>query len=360
MNFIRITKRDDLPKNKEIVIRLLAILLSILFSGLIIMMFSLNPVEIFRSIIEGALGTSTRIRQTVLTAVPLTITSLGIIVAFKMKFWNIGAEGQITMGALGATVAALFLPEGLPKALMIVVMVLASMIFGGIWAFIPAIFKAKMGTNETIFTLMLNYIAIKFVTYLQYGPWKDPNSGGFPRIAYYPENALLPSLFGVHIGWILAIICVVVIYLFINYTKKGYEITVVGESIETARYAGMNISHIIITAMLLSGGLCGMVGMIQASGIEKTLVATIANNYGFTAIITAWLSRLNAVACLFVCVAFAMLTQGGAYIQIALGVPSAVSSVVQGIVLFFVLGSEFFIQYKLGLGGSIRGRKEVA
>lgn len=360
MNLIRITKRDDLPKKKEIVIRILAILLSIVFAGIIIMIFRLNPVGIFRSIIEGAIGTPTRIRQTILTAVPLTITSLGIIVAFKMKFWNIGAEGQITMGALGATVAALFLPDSMPKVLMLTLMVLAAMILGGLWAFIPAIFKAKMGTNETIFTLMLNYIAIKFVTYLQYGPWKDPNSGGFPRIAYYPENALLPSLFGVHVGWIFALICVVLIYLFLNYTKKGYEITVVGESIETARYAGMNISRIIVVAMLLSGGLCGMVGMIQVSGIEKTLVASIANNYGFTAIITAWLSRLNAVACLIVCIAFAMLTQGGAYIQIALGVPSAVASVVQGVVLFFVLGSEFFIQYKVGLGQrSIGQRKEA-
>lgn len=361
MNLIRITKRDDLPKKKEIVIRILAILLSIVFAGIILIMFGLNPVEIFKSIIEGAVGTPTRIRQTILTAVPLTIASLGIIVAFKMKFWNIGAEGQITMGALGATMVALFVPDTIPTPIKLALMVIASMIFGGIWAFIPAIFKAKMGTNETIFTLMLNYIAIKFVTYLQYGPWKDPNSGGFPRIAYYPENALLPSLFGIHIGWMLALVCVAFVYLFINHTKKGYEISVVGESLETARYAGMNISRIIVTAMLISGGLCGMVGMIQASGIEKTLVAAIANNYGFTAIITAWLSRLDAVACLFVCIAFAMLTQGGAYIQIALGVPSAVASVVQGTVLFFVLGSEFFLQYKVGLGQrAAQAKKEVA
>lgn len=361
MNRIHITKRDDLPKNKEIIIRIIAVVLSVAFSGVIIAMFGLNPVEIFRSILAGAVGTPTRIRQTVLTAVPLTIASLGIIVAFKMKFWNIGAEGQITMGALGATIVALFLPEGLPPAVMLPLMLIAAMVFGGVWAFIPAIFKAKLGTNETIFTLMLNYIAIKFVTYLQYGPWKDPNSGGFPRIAYYPANALLPSLFGVHIGWIIALICVVLIYIFINYTKKGYEISVVGESIETARYAGMNISRIIVTAMLVSGGMCGMVGMIQASGIEKTLVAAIANNYGFTAIITAWLSRLNAVSCLFVCIAFAMLTQGGAYIQIALGVPSAVASVVQGTVLFFVLGSEFFLQYKINMGSkNAESKKEVA
>ncbi|MDO4552585.1 MAG: ABC transporter permease, partial [Bacillota bacterium] len=215
---------------------------------------------------------------------------------------------------------------------------------------------------ETIFTLMMNYIAIKFVTYLQYGPWMDPAAGGFPRIRRFGENALMPEVLGVQAGWIIALICVALVFFFMNYTKKGYEIAVVGESVETARYAGMNIDRIIIVAMLISGGLCGLVGMIQASAIEKTLVSSISCGYGFTAIITAWLSRLNAVAVLFVCVAFAMLIQGGAYIQIALSVPSSVSDVVQGLILFFVLGSEFFIQYKVTLNRRANGAaaKEVA
>jgi simple sugar transport system permease protein len=205
-----------------------------------------------------------------------------------------------------------------------------------------------MGTNETIFTLMMNYVAIKFVTYLQYGPWRDPASKGFPKIANFSENGLLPEVFGIHIGWVAAIILVALVYLFINHTKKGYEITVVGESIETARYAGMNIPGIIMVAMFISGGLCGLVGMIQASAIEKTLVFGIANNYGFTAIITAWLARLNAIVTLFVCIAFAVLLQGAAYIQLAMSVPASVAQVVQGLILFFVLGSEFFLQYKVG------------
>jgi simple sugar transport system permease protein len=223
------------------------------------------------------------------------------------------------------------------------------MIAGGIWAFLPAKLKAKMGTNETIFTLMMNYIAIKFVTYLQYGPWMDPNANGFPKVAPFGDNAILPSFLGVHIGWLIALICVVTIFFLMKYTKLGYEITVVGESIETARYAGMNINKIIVIAMLISGGLCGLVGMIQASAIEKTLVAGISGGYGFTAIITAWLARLNPIATLFVCIAFAMLIQGGNYIQLAMNVPSSVASVVQGTILFFVLGSEFFIQYKVSL-----------
>lgn len=358
MDFIRITKRDALPRKREILITILAVILSIVFAGIILIIFGLNPLNIFQEIIMGSVGTGLRIKQTIIKAIPLIIASMGIIVAFKMKFWNIGAEGQITMGALGATWVALNLGESLPQPVMLLLMMIAAAICGGIWAFIPAIFKARMGTNETIFTLMMNYVAIKFVTYLQYGPWMDPAANGFPRIATFSQNAVLPSIGGVHIGWILALLITAFVYFLINYTKAGYEIAVVGESLETARYAGMNISKVIVVAMLISGGLCGIVGMVQASGIEKTLVAGIANNYGFTAIITAWLAKLNPISTLIVCVVFAMLIQGGEYIQIALGVPSAVSDVVQGLILFFVLGSEFFMRYRIHLGRP--AKKEVA
>jgi simple sugar transport system permease protein len=206
---------------------------------------------------------------------------------------------------------------------------------------------------------MMNYIAIKWVTYLQYGPWKDPESKGFPKIADFEPNAVLPSLFGVHIGWIIALIMVALIYFFMNHTKKGFEITVVGESIETARYAGMNIKSIIIISMLISGGLCGLTGMIQASAIERTLTSALSGGYGFTAIITTWLGRLSAPIILAVCLAFAILLQGGAYIQISLAVPSSVADMIQGIILFFVLGSEFFLQYKLSFNHKLRD-KEVA
>jgi simple sugar transport system permease protein len=164
----------------------------------------------------------------------------------------------------------------------------------------------------------------------------------------------MPKVFGIHIGWMIAIVAVVLIYIFINHTKAGYEITVVGESMETARYAGMNIKRIIIMAMLISGGLCGLTGMVQASAIEKTLTYSLSANYGFTAIITTWLGRLSAPVIAVVCFVFAMLLQGGTYLQIALSVPSAVSVMIEGIILFFVLGSEFFIQYKITPGHRIR------
>lgn len=357
MNLLKISKRDNLDRKQEMVIRIMAIVLSILCSGLIILIFGLDPVRVFQSIIEGSLGTELRIKQTIIKAIPLLITSLGILVAFKMKFWNIGGEGQIVMGAMAATYVALNFD--MSKPIMLLAMAVAAVVMGGIWAFIPAIFKAKMGTNETILTLMMNYIGIKFVTYLQYGPWMDPAANGFPKIAPFPETAILPTVFGVHSGWIIGIICTIFVYVLMKYTKLGYEISVVGESYETARYAGMNINRIIVVAMLISGGLCGLVGMIQASAIEKTLVAGISCGYGFTAIITAWLARLNAVATVFVCLLFAMLIQGGAYIQLAMNAPSAVASVVEGTILFFVLGSEFFLQYKVSLN-KVKVSKEVA
>jgi simple sugar transport system permease protein len=355
---MKISKRAEMPKRQETVIRAIAILFSLICAGLVIMILGYNPLLVFKEIVLGAVGTEMRIQQTIIKAIPLVITSLGILVAFKMKFWNIGGEGQIMMGAFGASLVALFGPA-MPAPIMLLAMAVAAIVCGGIWAFIPAYFKAKFGTNETIFTLMMNYIAIKWVTYLQYGPWKDPASKGFPKIADFGPNAVLPSIFGVHIGWIIAIILVILVYIFINHTKKGFEITVVGESLETARYAGMNIKSIIITSMLISGGLCGLTGMIQASAIERTLTSALSGGYGFTAIITTWLGRLSAPYIMIVCDAFAILLQGGAYIQIALTVPSAVADMIQGIILFFVLGSEFFLQYRISFNHK-SAKKEVA
>lgn len=355
---LKISKRAELPKRRETVIRAVAILFSLVCAGLVIMILGFDPVVVFREIVMGAIGTELRIKQTIIKAIPLIITSMGIMVAFKMKFWNIGGEGQIMMGAYGASLVALFGPA-MPAPLTLLFMAVFAIFFGGLWAFIPAYFKARFGTNETIFTLMLNYIAIKWVTYLQFGPWKDPASQGFPKIANFEPHAVLPSLFGVHVGWIIAPVLVALVYFFINHTKKGFEITVVGESIETARYAGMNIKSVIITSMLISGGLCGLTGMIQASAIERTLTSALSGGYGFTAIITTWLGRLSAPYILVVCIAFAVLLQGGAYLQIAMAVPSSVADMIQGIILFFVLGSEFFLQYKLSFNGKLKN-KEVA
>lgn len=345
---IRAIKKSEPSRVKAASIRIGAIILALACSSLFILILKLNPADVYMKMVQGAFGTNYRIRETIVKAIPLVITSLGIAIAFRMQFWNIGGEGQIAMGAFAATFFALNMGD-MPKPILLLIMILAGMIMGGLWALIPAFFKAQWGTNETIITLMMNYIGLKWVTYLQYGPWRDPKSLGFPKIANFSDNATLPKIFGVHIGWVIALLLVGVVYIFMNHTKKGYEIAVIGESTNTARYAGINIKKTILIAIMLSGGLCGLVGMIQASAVNNTLSVEITGGVGYTAIITAWLAYLSAPIILLVSVLFAALLEGGSYIQTVFGIPQAAAQILQGIILFFVLGSEFFIRYKFVL-----------
>lgn len=345
---LRIVKRADIPASMTYRIRFTAIVSALVVTGLFILLLGHNPIKVYWSMLLGSFGSLYRIQEAIIKTIPLTVTSLGIAVAFRMKFWNIGAEGQIFMGAFAASYFALNFST-LPKPVLLTVMALAGALLGGLWALIPAFFKAQFGTNETLFTLMMNYIALKWVTYLQYGPWKDPAASGFPKIATFADSAVLPKLFGIHSGWLIALVLVAVIHIFINRTKKGYEISVVGESENTARYAGMNVKKIVLAAILLSGGLCGLSGMIQSSAVNNTLAIEVAGGVGYTAIITTWLAQLNAPAILVASFLFAVLVQGGSFIQTAFQIPQAAASIIQGMILFFVLGSEFFIQYRLVL-----------
>lgn len=345
---LRIVKRSGLTKKQELLFRAIAIFSALCAAGIFILALGHNPLDVYVSMLKGAFGTLYRFRETIIKAIPLVVTSLGICIAFKMKFWNIGAEGQIFMGAFAASYFALNFPS-VPLPLMLIIMGIAGFLAGGLWSLIPAFFKAQFGTNETLFTLMMNYIALKWITYLQYGPWKDPKVGGFPLISKFNENAFMPKVFGIHAGWIIMLVLVAVIYIFMKYTKKGYEVAVVGESENTARYAGMNIKKIIITSVLISGGLCGLSGMLQVAGVNHTLGIEVTSGVGYTAIITTWLGQLSAPVILVVSFLFSMLLQGGSYIQTAFQIPQAVAQLIQGTILFFVLGSEFFIQYKLVL-----------
>ena len=345
---LRMSARTDCSRNEAILIRTGAIVLALTTVAFFIMLLGHNPFSVYISMIEGAFGSVYRITETIRKAIPLIIASLGISLAFRLKFWNIGAEGQIIMGAFGATFCALNF-QSLPSYILLPVMGIASIICGGIWGAIPAYFRAKFRTNETIFTLMMNYIALKWLTYLQYGPWKDPGALGFPKIPGFTENAILPSFFGLHIGWIIAVILIIVLHIFVNHTKRGYEINVVGESENTGRYAGMNVKFIIIYTIFLSGGLCGLAGMIEASGVNKTLSVEITRGVGYTAIITSWLSSLRAPVIAVVCILFAAMIQGGTFIQMAFQIPQSAAQILQGMILFFVLGSEFFIRYRISI-----------
>ncbi len=343
---MRMIQRTNISKQKIILIRLISVLLSLMTASLFLQFMGHHPLEVFASLAIGAFGSAYRLRETLTTSIPLVVTSIGIMIAFKMKFWNIGGEGQILMGAFAASYIALNYSE-LPKPLLLTLMFFAGFLGGGMWALIPALLKVHLGTNETIITLMLNYVAIKWVTYLQYGPWKDPNGMGFPQIATFEPNAILPKVFGVHIGWIIAIFIVLAISFLLAKTKKGFEISVIGESIDTARYAGMNVKHVIVAAIILSGGICGIVGMMEASGVNRTLSSNVSSGYGFTAIITTWLSGLKASIIIPVSILFAGLIKGGSFIQTAYGIPQSASDVLQALILFFIIGSEFFVQYRL-------------
>lgn len=352
---IRIAKRDVLPGSTVWAIRGASFLVAILLGSIIFLLLGNNPLEAYGIIVSGSLGKSTAIRQTVKIAIPLLGTALAIAPCFKMRFWNIGAEGQITAGAVAATFFALNWSDNVPSLPLLLTMALAGILFGGIWALIPAFFKARWGTNETLFTLMMNYIIIGVVRWLQGGPWEGRS--GSQIIPMFEDAAVLPKVFGVHCGWIIVLLLTVLMYVYMNYTKHGYEIAVIGESENTARYAGMNVGKIIMRTVFLSGAICGLVGFVVVSGANKTLYDSVADGAGFTAITVAWLGQLNPFAMVGISGLLAVLEKGAATLQTRLAVPASISDIITGIFLFCMLGCEFFINYKIILRGK---NKEVA
>ena len=345
MPLIRLAKRDSMDPRKVWAIRLGSILIALLLGSLVILITGNNPFTAYGTMISGALGKKTAIRQTVKIAVPLLGCALAIAPCFRMRFWNIGAEGQITAGAIAATYFALYWVDKLPSFLLLIVMALAAALAGGIWGLIPAFFKAKWNTNETLFTLMMNYIIIGVVSWLQGGPWEGrPGSQIIPQ---FDRAACLPKVFGVHCGWIIVLVLVVFIFIYMRYTKHGYEIAVIGDSINTARYAGMNVGRIMMRTMLLSGAISGIVGFIVVSGANGTLYNGVADGVGFTSITVAWLSQLNAFAMIVISMMLAVLSKGAETLQTQLSVPASISDIITGLLLFCMLGCEFFINYRL-------------
>ncbi len=348
---VRIVKRGDIPAKKIWAIRALAALGAVLTGALLILALGHNPAAVYVQMVVGAVGSKTALVETIKKAIPLTGAAIAIAPAFKMKFWNIGAEGQIMAGAIAASYFALFHSQSMPRPLLLAVMLTAALLAGAVWGVIPALFKAKWGTNETLFTLMFNYIILGFERYLQNGPWKKPSSGGFPKIAMFDDAARLPRLFGVHIGWIFVLLLVIGMTVYLRRSKHGYEIAVVGESEPTARYAGMNVARIIVRTMLISGAIAGLVGFLQVSGANYTLTENTAGGIGFTAITVAWLAKLNPIAMVFIAAFLAVLQKGSGRIQTEFLIPASAAEVLTGIILFFMLGCEFFIHYRLVLRG---------
>lgn len=345
---IKFERRLKEAKWAVFVVPIVSFILALGFGGLLLLAFGINPVKAFQVMIQGSLGGRYAITETVVKAIPLMLTGLGVSVAFRMLFWNIGAEGQLALGGIAASYVALFLSDSLPNFLTLPMMVIFGMAAGAIWALIPALLKAYLNVNEILTTLMMNYIAILMVEYLYLGPWRDPDGYGFPGSAPFPDEAILPRLIGrVHLGIVFALIAAFIIWLIMSRMRWGYEIRLIGENPRAAKYAGISTTKNMILVMLLSGALSGLAGMAEVSGIAHRLYQGLTAGYGYTAIIVSWLASLNPWAVLFVSLFMAALTVGGDQLQVAMGIPAAVALVLQGAILFFVLGGWVFINYRV-------------
>jgi simple sugar transport system permease protein len=344
----------------QLFVPLMSIVLAIVGCGLFLLLMGHDPIGVYSTMFFGVVSTSYGLTESILKAIPLALAGLGLGLAFRMQLWNIGGEGQLYMGAFAATGVALAMPDQ-PIWIVLPLMFLAGGLAGGCWALLPAIPRAYLGVNETITTLMWNYVAIFWVDYLVYGPWRDPEGFNFPLTATFSKSATLPTFGGsrVHAGLLIALILAVILYFVIYRTKWGYEIRVIGQSEQAARYAGMNIRRQIILVMFVSGFICGLAGMSEVSGLVHRLRPDFSPGYGFTAIIIAWLAKLNPVATILVAFLFGALQTGGYIIQTS-GISANVVSVLQGILLFFILGGEILLKYRISFGKAASPGKEAA
>ena len=354
--FVRLAKRTDINPRRAWIIRVSSIVIALLLGCIPMIITGTNPVDAYSVIVQGSLLRPVYFRQTVKIAIPLLACALAIAPCFKMRFWNIGAEGQITIGAMCATYFALYWVGKVPHVMLLVIMFLAGVVGGGLWGLIPAFFKAKWNTNETLFTLMMNYIAIGIVAWLQGGPWEGRQ--GSQIIPKFADAARLPNVLGVHIGWIFSLVLVILMYFYMNKTKQGYEIAVIGDSTNTARYAGMNVGYIMMRTMAISGAISGFVGFMIVAGANYTLYSGVADGVGFTAISVAWLSQLNPFAMIVISMLLAVLDKGSTTLQSRLGVPASVSDIITGILLFTMLSCEFFINYRLIFRGRAQDKED--
>ena len=334
----------------QVFVTLGSIFLALVGCGMFLLLNGHDPFKVYSAMFYGVVSTSYGVTETILKAIPLAIAGLGLGLAFRMRLWNIGGEGQLHMGAFAATGVALAIPDK-PIWVVLPLMFVAAGLAGGFWALLPAVPRALWGVNETITTLMWNYVAIFWVDYLVYGPWRDPEGFNFPLTATFSPSATLPSLGGsrVHAGLLIALILAVILYFVIYRTKWGYELRVIGHSEEAARYAGMNIRRQIVLVMVVSGFICGLAGMSEVSGLVHRLRPGFSPGYGFTAIIIAWLAKLNPLATLLVAFLFGALQTGGYIIQTS-GISANLVSVLQGILLFFILGGEILLKYRISFG----------
>jgi simple sugar transport system permease protein len=345
---VRLQPRHEPSAGRQLAVLLISLLFGFIAVGLLFAAKGVNPFFALWKILAGSFGSVYGISETVTKAIPLILIGSGLTLAFRAKFWNIGAESQLLMGAAFATWIGLNLGTRLPGWLVIPLMFLAGFAGGGLWGLLPAVFKVRFGVNEVISTLMLNYVAAEFVTLLIVGPWKGATQQGFPYTDDLPRAAQLPLIPGTRIHYVtllLALVCAAVLFFLIRSTKFGYELRVVGDSPDAARYAGIDFFRTTMVLMAISGGAAGAAGVGEAAGVHLHLTypGVISAGYGFTAIIVAWLAKLNPLAAILSGVFFAGILVGGDAIQISLGLPAATVHVFNGVLLFFLIMGDTFV-----------------
>ena len=345
-----VSKRAALPWYKSWAIRGAALLLALVLSGIITSLVTgEDPFAVYGAIWKGSFGTTRKFWVLLQNIAMLLCVSLAVTPAFRMRCWNLGGEGQALIGALASAACMILLPGKVPNWAVIPCMFVCSLLAGAVWAGIPAFFKAKYNTNETLFTLMMNYVATQLVAFYCV-VWESPKGSATigiinskTELGWFPvvggQKYLLNIL-------IVALLCVGV-YVYLNYSKQGYEIAVVGESERTARYVGIKVEKVIIRTMLLSGAVCGLAGMLLVGGTEHTLTTTITASRGFTAVMVSWLAKFNPVWMIFTSFLLVFLQRGAGQIATNFGLSASFADILTGIILFFIIGSEFFINYQI-------------
>ncbi len=342
-----ISKRDpaSIKWYFGVLVRVIAVLSALVVAGVLITMLSdKNPVQIYIEMFKGVFGTERRIWNTLQDLAILLCISLAVTPAFKMRFWNCGAEGQVLVGGLATISVMLFLGDKMPLPLLILVMIVASVSAGIIWAVIPAIFKALWNTNETLFTLMMNYVAIQIVAWFL----KVFAKNGSGVLQTLPEYGL-PVIGGQQflLNIIIVALITVASYIYLKYSKQGYEISVVGESENTAKYIGIGVKKVIVRTLLVSGAICGIAGLLIVGGTNHTISTTAVAGRGFTAIMVSWLAKFNPFVMILTTFIVVFLSRGAQQISTSFGVPSSISDIITGIMLLFIIGCEFFLRYKI-------------
>ena len=357
---LRIAKREGTTMPQKIAVRAIAILLALVVDALFIFFVTgLNPLSVYGVMWSGTFANMTRFSWMLRDLSTLLCVGIALAPAFKMRFWNCGGEGQILIGGLTAALIMVYQGNNLPLPLLFAAMALGSIAAGALWGFIPAWFKSRWNTNETLFTLMMNYIATQLAAFFII-VWEVPKGAGkIGIINQNTEAGWLPVVGGQKYLLVILVVAILTVfmYIYLNYSKHGYEIAVVGESQRTASYAGIKVERVIIRTMVLSGAVCGLMGLLLTAGTDHTLTTTIVGGRGFTAVMVSWMAKFNPIIMVFTSLLLVVLGRGASEISSTFGLNQSFSDILTGIILFFIIGSEFFITYQVSLRKS--GKKEA-